>query len=116
MKAILIDVHNKDIKEIDYDGNIKNLYKFVDCQLFDIVNIDDSNHIFVDDEGLFVANQLYFSYNDKALAGNGLILGYNRAGETTGTTLDIKDVTANIKWLPKGYAVEPEIKVTAWRL
>ena len=116
MKAILIDVHNKDIKEVDYDGKLQNIYDFIDCRAFDIVRIDDANDIFVDDEGLFVADQLYFSYNGKALAGNGLVLGYDRSGETVGTTLNITDIKASVKWLPEGYAVDPSFSITAWRV
>ena len=114
MKAILIDVYNKDIKEVEYDGTLDFIYFQLACGTFDVFGIDDVNSIFVDDEGLLRQNQLYFSYSDRALAGNGLILGVDNAGESIASTLTVEDVKAEVQWLPEGYAIKPEIKVTAW--
>ena len=66
MKAILIDVHNKDIKEIEHDGKLENIYDLIDCRAFDLVTIDDVNAIFVDDEGILKDN-LYFEYSGNIL-------------------------------------------------
>ena len=82
MKAILIDVKNQVVKEVEHDDTLKNIYELVDCRTFDVVNIDGVNTIYVDDEGLYKENQLYFEYfateTSAKLAGNGLILGLNR--------------------------------------
>ena len=115
MKAILIDVKNQEIKEIEHDNTLENIYNLIDCRVFDVVRIDDVNSIFVDDEGLLQQNQLYFSYNDRALAGSGLILGVDNAGESIASTLTVEDVEAKVQWLSEVYAIEPEIKVSAWR-
>jgi hypothetical protein len=60
MKAILIDVKNEEIKEVEFDGTLHNIYDLVDCATFDVVRIDETNGIYVDDEGLFVEDQLFF--------------------------------------------------------
>mgnify|MGYP003308668943 CR=1 FL=1 len=31
MKAILIDVHKQEVKEVDFDGNHKSIYSLIDC-------------------------------------------------------------------------------------
>ena len=37
MKAILIDVHKQEVKEVDFDGNHKSIYSLIDCNTFDVV-------------------------------------------------------------------------------
>jgi len=117
MKAILIDVKTQEVKEVEHDGEIQNIYNLIDCRAFDIVRIDDVNDIFVDDEGILKDN-LYFEYsvNDRVfqLAGSGLVLGYNKKGETIGTTLTVEDVKGKVNFLPEGFKVEPYWEVTAW--
>ena len=108
---------------LDSSNEKKEYYNFlkahsylskVNVSIPSIYEKDDVNNIFVDDEGLLRQNQLYFSYSDRALAGNGLILGVDNAGESIASTLTVEDVKAEVQWLPEGYAIKPEIKVTAW--
>ena len=117
MKAILIDVKTQEIKEVEHDGELQNIYDLLDCRTIDIVKIDDVNDIFVDDEGILTDN-LYFEYSvsDRVfqLAGSGLVLGYNKEGETIGTTLTIEDVKGKVRFLPEGFKIDPYIRVTAW--
>jgi len=117
MKAILIDVKTQEVKEVEYDNTLQNIYDLIDCRAFDIVRIDDANDIFVDDEGLLKDN-LYFEYSGKEriaqLAGSGLVLGYNQEGETIATTLTVEDVKGKVRFLPEGFKVDPSIRVTAW--
>ena len=56
MKAILIDVKTQEIKEVEHDNKIQNIYDLIDCRAFDVVRIDDVNGIFVDDEGILKDN------------------------------------------------------------
>ena len=118
MKAILIDVKNQEITEVLHDNTLESIYKHVDCRTFDVVNIDGVNSIYVDDEGLFVEDQLYFKYtgttNSVSLAGNGLVLGVDEEGETTSPTLMLEEVKKAVTFLPEGFEINPSIKVTAW--
>ena len=118
MKAILIDVYNKDIKEVDYDGTLDFIYFNLACRTFDVVRIDDVNSIFVDDEGLLRQNQLYFEYSGSEnvfkLAGNGLILGVNDEGNSISPTLNIEDVKGKVNFLPEGFEIDPYIRITSW--
>ena len=117
MKAILIDVHNKDIKEIEHDGKLENIYDLIDCRAFDLVTIDDVNTIFVDDEGILKDN-LYFEYsgNERVMqfAGSGLVLGYNGEGKTISTTLSVEDVKGKVRFLGEGFTIDPHVRFTAW--
>ena len=118
MKAILIDVINKEVNEVEHDDTLSSIYKHIDCGTFDVVRIDDTNSIYIDDEGLFVEDQLYFKYtgttNSVSLAGNGLVLGVDEEGETTSPTLMLEEVKKAVTFLPEGFEINPSIKVTAW--
>ena len=118
MKAILIDVYEKEIREVDYDGTLDFIYFNLACKTFDVVRVDDVNSIFVDDEGLLRQNQLYFEYSGSygifQLAGNGLVLGVDDEGNSISPTLTIEDVKGKVSFLPEGFKVEPYMEVTAW--
>ena len=118
MKAILIDVINKEVNEVEHDDTLSSIYKHIDCGTFDVVRIDDTNSIYIDDEGLFVEDQLYFEYkgttDSVSLAGNGLVLGVDEEGETTPPSLTLKEVQKAVTFLPKGFEINPSMEVTAW--
>ena len=118
MKAILIDVIKQEVKEVEHDDTLKSIYNLVDCGTFDVVRIDDINSIYIDDEGLFIEDQLYFNYkgttDSVSLAGNGLILGVDDEGETISPTLMLEEVEQAVTFLPKGFEINPSIEVTAW--
>ena len=85
MKAILIDVKTQEVKEVEHDDTLQNIYNLVDCRTFDVVRIDDVNSIFVDDEG-----------------------------DSVEPTLTVEDVKGKVNFLPEGFKVEPYMEVTAW--
>ena len=118
IKAILIDVYEKEIREVDYDGTLDFIYFNLACRTFDVVRVDDVNSIFIDDEGLLRQNQLYFEYSGSngifQLAGNGLILGVDDEGNSISPTLTIEDVKSKVNFLPEGFKIDPYIRVTSW--
>ena len=67
MKAILINPHEKTITEVEYSGNYKEIYSLIDCRTFDCVRITPNEDMYIDDEGLLMNNQRYFT-----LLGTGL--------------------------------------------
>ena len=117
MKAILIDVKTQEIKEVEHDNTLQNIYGLLDCRVFDVVRIDNVNSIFVDDEGILKDN-LYFQYSGSSgifqLAGNGLILGVDDKGESISPTLNVEDVKGKVNFLPEGFKVEPYMEFRAW--
>ena len=102
MKAILIDVINKEVREVEHDDTLASIYKHVDCGTFDVVSIDRVNSIYIDDEGLFVEDQQFFNYvidlRVANLAGNGLILGADDEGDTIEPTLTLEEVKSSVFW------------------
>jgi len=107
MKAILIDVKKEEVREVEHDDTLKNIYELVECATFDVVRIDNTNGIYVDDEGLFVEDQLFFTYHgdtySQTLAGNGLILGVDSEGNSVSPTITVKEVEEAIDFEPRGF-------------
>jgi hypothetical protein len=72
------------------------------------VRIDEVDSIYIDDEGLFVDDQLFFEYGGDAqsvrLAGNGLILGVDDEGNSISPTTTIEEVKGRVGFLPRGYS------------
>ena len=118
MKAILIDTKNKEVREVEHDDTLKNIYELVGCSTFDVQRIDNINSIYVDDEGLFVNSQRYFKYqgdlNSIDLAGNGLVLGVDHEGNSISPTLTLEEVKEAVTFLPNGHFVEPKMEFITW--
>ena len=117
VKAILIDVKNQEVKEVEHDNTLQNIYDLLVCRTFDVVRIDDVNSIFVDDEGILKDN-LYFQYSGSngifQLAGNGLLLGIDDEGNSISPTLTVEDVKDKVRFLSEGFKVEPYMEMTSW--
>ena len=62
MKAILINVKDQSITEVEHDDTLDNIYDLLNCRTFTVVRIDETDSIYVDDEGLYVDDQLFFEY------------------------------------------------------
>jgi len=94
MRAILIDPTTKTVTEVDYDGNYESIYKWIDAQTFECVDLGDPDHntVYVDEEGLLADEPgPFFTVSTYAqpLAGKGLILATDDEGESVATTLNI---------------------------
>lgn len=102
--GILIDVKNKEIKEVTLGDDYREIYKHLECSLFTCVSIDNKNDVFVDDEGLLclTPESKFFKLRTypEPLAGNGLILGINtRTGNSVNTTLTVDQVKGMVRFL-----------------
>lgn len=102
MKAILIDPFDRNITEVEYSGDFKEIYQHIDCQLFDVVRIDRTNSIFVDDEGLISGKaQAFFKIDGypEPLAGKGLMLGADDEGESISPSLTLNEVRGMVDFV-----------------
>lgn len=105
VKAILIDPFTQEVKEVEHDADdYRNIHRLLSTESnkvhsFDVVRIDDTNAIFLDDNGLYVENQAYVLWDGyhQPLAGKCLILGCDEEGETIGTTLTESEVSAKVR-------------------
>jgi hypothetical protein len=105
MDAYLIDPFAQTVTVVDYTGDYKQIYQLIQAELFTVVPINMAGDgIFVDDEGLFVDTdeQRYFIFTNNGetqlLAGRGLVLGVDGAGESVSPHMTFDELTAMIEW------------------
>lgn len=103
MKTIVINPKDRTITEAEYNGDFKEIYTLLSFEDFEVdtftaVRIDESETIFVDDNGLINHNGNYngFFYvkgdYPVMLAGKGIILATDAEGESIGTKLTLDQV------------------------
>jgi hypothetical protein len=115
MKGILINPFDTTIKEVVYTGDFREIYDLIGCRTFDCVRLYETQDMYIDDEGLLIDNQMYFTMNDRVYAGKGLLLSHDDEGESTSTNLDLQMVEDMVEWLPKGHKETPYMEFTAWK-
>ena len=115
MKGILINPFDTTIKEVVYTGDFREIYDLIGCRTFDCVRIYETQDMYIDDEGLLIDNQMYFTMNDRVYAGKGLLLSHDDEGESTSTNLDLQMVEDMVEWLPEGHTETPYMEFRAWK-
>jgi hypothetical protein len=113
MRGILVDPVLQTFTEVEYNGDIKEIYAFIEADPFDIVRLDEYTTMFVDDEGLLrqPPPEQFMVVNGQPLAGKGLILGSDDRGETIGTIMPItgaKDIISFQRLNFDGFEPYPE--------
>ena len=112
LRAILIDPFKEKIRVAhppldDYMSEIK---KWMEVSCIDIVTLDDSNMMIVDDDGLLKNPNRYFHWvpHNYNYAGRAVIVGYNEDGETTNSTYQpIRVEDELVRWVAEGHVEEP---------
>ena len=117
MRVILVNPFDETVKEAVYGGDYREIYDLIECRTFTVQMIDEDNDLFLDDEGLLVEGaQRYFEYKGLGtFAGKGLIMAHDDEGDSKATTLDLKEVSSMVEFMPEGYSKEPYIEFKAWQ-
>ena len=103
MKAILIDVENQTVSEIEVTKDIQSYHDALKCQCFcTAFRLPNLDCCFVDDEGLLAIDELtkFFTFEGahQPFAGNGLIVGGRRDGESAPVKISVDEVRAKVKF------------------
>lgn len=103
MRAIKIDPRTRTIEAIDTPANLDDLYRLIETDIVEAVNLGRKQMLWIDEEGLLRKEvKPFFSfvgYEDKPLCGVGVILGVDDDGDNIDTTLSVPDIFARIVWL-----------------
>lgn len=103
--AHLINPVKRIITEVIIDGDYKQLYELLHCQIFTAVQINEKRDtIYVDDEGLFVENQVFFLHKDypyQPLAGYGLVVGTDDEGESITPSVSLQETREKVTFLSR---------------
>ena len=106
--CFVIDPHKEEIRVVDLPGDkleLATIYDLLDCTTFDVHPLSADTDLFIDDEGLLVEEQRFFSIDNKVFAGNGLIVGaVNEEGHSTTPTYP--DDFLPVTFMPKSYQME----------
>lgn len=92
VKGFLIDPKEKTISAVTHNAeDYREIYKLIDASPFTVVQLDNHNCIYVDDEGLLNNPRYFFTLKgyEQPIAGKGLVLGVGNMGETTSTSLSL---------------------------
>ena len=116
MKAIFIDATAQTVTDIELESGLQAMYKAIGCQCVDHVILDDTTDLWLDDEGLLLSPQppkFRISGYDNTFAGNALICGYNRKGDTISTQYTATQVKPLITFLGEKH-IEPVTLVVSF--
>lgn len=101
MHAVLIDPFKREVTDIEYSGDWREIRTLIDCDIFTVAHIGDGNDVFVDDEGLLkdLYSTAFFAVDGypQPLAGKGLVLGCDDEGESVSPSIKAEDL--KVKWL-----------------
>jgi hypothetical protein len=105
LNVYLIDPYAKTIEPITIDKSqgLNDYYKYLSCRSFDIVQLNESNDVYVDDEGLLSIPPMamFFSWEGsyQPYAGKGIVMGFNDDdGETISASISIEELREKIKF------------------
>lgn len=115
MQAILINPFDKTIEEIEYSGDWRDISSLLECDIFTTAYFaDTTDSVYIDDEGLYVEDQAFFTIGDypQPLAGRGLILGCNDEGDSVDCETTLEEAKAMVKFVGNDPMGKPEPSFT----
>jgi hypothetical protein len=102
MKGYLIDPFAKTVTEVEHNGSLADIYRLCEIDCFCPVRLG-RDILCLDDNGLFKSGQAFFriaAAHPNPLAGKGLAVGLDAAGDTVGVQeVTLAWLTANVEWL-----------------
>jgi len=97
--AVLFDHRTENVTPVTYDGELDTLRKLLGVKYVDLMRLDDSHVIFVDDEGLLDRRTTGFAVTYKGrkveFAGSGLLVG-DSYGQNAPISLDFSDLKIDV--------------------
>ena len=119
MKAFIVDPFTQLITPTKYDGNYETISKHIggSCRMFTAVRLYHTHihdydylddHVYIDDEGLYVDDQHFWMHANYPLplAGRGLILGGTPDGDSTDVNTKLATVMDDIKMIGNRFELQ----------
>lgn len=101
VRAYLIDTPNKQVVEVEWDGDYSSIREHIRAELYTAVFMEHRDTLFVDDEGLINGNPYGWFVIDgyhQPLRGYGLVLGTDDVGESVEPRTSLDALRAKIKF------------------
>jgi hypothetical protein len=92
------------------------MYRLLNVQLVELVEIDDLNDLYVDEEGLLNDPQhfIYWEGAKQPFAGSGLIVSRSEDGDNASTKMTLEEVKSKVKFLSK-FDVITHLNLGTWK-
>jgi len=106
MKAILIDVQNETVRQVEVDDTriLLDWYGHIGCQMVQVAHyFNEKDSIMCDEEGLFTmdSDSKFFSVEGghQPFIGNGLVVGVEPTeGDSVDPCITVEEVRAKVKF------------------
>jgi hypothetical protein len=101
MRAIFINAKDKVVQELQTDGSLEALQKFVDGYIEQVpyAKLLGRDALFVNEEGLLRNDLTYgFYFDGQPLRGNGVVIGHTEDGDTRSAATSAKEVEELVTW------------------
>lgn len=104
MRAFLIDPVPRTVEQLDFQGDYEEIQRalgYDDARpLFTVIEVQNGDTLFVDDEGLLKPGLSAFHWRGyhAPLAGKGLLLGTDREGSSTDARATLEEVREHVVW------------------
>ena len=105
MKTILIDPKLQTINHVDYNGDYKQIYKFLECSTYSAIYPFEKSldALFHDDNGSLGNSNYYFKFTHDSgyqslIGGNGLIIGCDDEGESKHVETSIDEIKKRVSF------------------
>ena len=102
MKALLIDVKNRALKQIEIGEDFTEISKAIECDVFAAPHILENNDVmYCDDEGLLKNPEHFFLLDSypQPIAGNGLILGCDHEGDSVDAKTSLAELASKVTFM-----------------
>ena len=115
MKAIKIDAYANTITEVEIGTDFREISRNIGCDLFCIGHtLPNGDTLFVDDEGWLNGNVTRaFGFDGRVMAGNGLIVGSNRSGDSVSAKSSLDAIKRLTEFPPEGWSIDDSTRDAA---
>ena len=104
MRAILINSYTQKVTEIELgEDTLVELQRHVSGYIEVATDLPNGDTIFVDEEGLMKGPTNFFTYRGahQPFAGNGVVVGIDKGGNTAAAKTSLKTVLENVNFLTR---------------
>ncbi len=114
MKAYKIDAYKNTITEVSIK-DYKDIYIQVECDTFTVAaTLPNGDTLYVDDEGYLNEHVTRgFMFNGCFFAGNGLLLGSTKGGDSANVKTKSLDAANMVKFAPECFQISDEMRRAA---
>ena len=121
MKAYKVDPYNNVITTIEMSDDYREISENIGCDLFCVGRtLPNGDTLFVDDEGFMKESVTRgFMFDGQFFAGNGILLGCNRAGESQSVKLQELEFSTRVIFPPECFQIDDKIRAKAmsgWKI